>query len=385
MNRSLAIIALCLAVVLIATLFSRLQRTPFDGFRHRITVMFDGVHDLGAVTLAQAQINVQNDVDYAVIDNLRRYSWLLDQIVFDDTVTPGTGGGTLTYGYTRLTSAAPAGFRPYNQEYQPGQATRNRYTADLKPLGGSFNLDRVLANLGAAQTNELTFQMQQLLVSVRNVFQQEMINGDTAVEANGFDGLSKALVGSSTEITAGSVSGSNDWTPGTVITQAVANNRLDEVDDWLSHVVPSHVGGGDQGETGALPPGVKAIIGNTKSITRLRALARWAAIYNNIKDDLGRQIESYGDWTLVDIGDVEDGSGPIIPITSGGETDIFAVTFGLDSFHGAAVAGHQLVQTWMPDFSLAGAVKTGEIEMGPVAGVLKNTKAAAVLRGVKVQ
>lgn len=337
------------------------------------------------VTLAQAQVNVQNDVDYAVIDNLRRYSWLLDQIVFDDTVTPGTGGGTLTYGYTRLITAAPAGFRQYNQEYQPGQASRQRFTADLKPLGGAFNLDRVLANLGAAQTNELTFQMQQLLVSIRNRFVVEMVNGDTAVDAKGFDGLSKSLVGSTTEKSAGYLDGSADWTPATVNTQALANQRLDELDDWLSNIVPSHVGGGDQGEPGALPAGVKAIISNTRGITRVRSLARWAAAFTSTKDDLGRQIDMYGDWRLVDIGDIYDGSGPVIPIISGGLTDIYAVTFGLDAFHGASVAGHQLVQTWMPDFSLAGAVKTGEIEMGPVAGVLKNTKAAAVLRGVKVQ
>lgn len=337
------------------------------------------------VTLAQAQVNVQNDVDYAVIDNFRRYSWLLDLIVFDDTVTPGTGGGTLTYGYTRLITAASTDFREYNKEYVPGQATRSRFTSDLKPLGGAFNLDRVLANLGAAQTNELTFQMQQALVSIRGRFIREMINGDTAVNSLGFDGLSKSLTGTSTEMTAGSVSGSADWTPATVQSQVLANNRLDEVDDWLSHIVPSHVGGGDQGEAGALPPGVKAILGNTKSITRLRSLARWAALYTSTKDDLGRQIDSYGDWVLVDLGDREDGASPIIPIASGGTTDLFAVTFGLDAFHGASVAGKQLVQTWMPDYSVAGAVKTGEVEMGPVSAVLKSTKAAAVLRGVKVQ
>jgi hypothetical protein len=337
------------------------------------------------VTLAQAQVNVQNDVDYAVIDNFRRYSWLMDQIVFDDTVTPGTGGGTLTYGYTRLISAAATDFRAYNTEYSPSQATRQRFTSDLKPLGGAFDLDRVLANLGAAQTNELTFQMQQLLVSIRGRFMRELMLGDSAVNALGFDGLSKALTGSTTEVTAGSVSGSADWTPATVQTQVLANNRLDEVDDWLSRVVPSHVGGGDQGAQGALPPGVKAILGNTKSITRFRALARWAAMYTSAKDDLGRQIERYGDWVLVDLGDREDGSVPIIPITAGGLTDLFAVTFGLDAFHGASVAGHQLVQTWMPDWTVAGAVKSGEVEMGPVAAVLKNTKAAAVLRGVKVQ
>jgi hypothetical protein len=67
----------------------------------------------------------------------------------------------------------------------------------------------------------------------------------------------------------------------------------------------------------------------------------------------------------------------------GGLTDIYAVRFGLDGFHGVAVPG-QLIQTWMPDFTTAGAVKKGEVEMGPVAVVLKASKAAAVLRNVKV-
>lgn len=333
------------------------------------------------ITLAQAQVNTQSDVDYAVIDNLRRYGgWLLDQIVFDDTVTPGTGGGSLTYGYTRLTTAAPAAFRALNTEYVPGQASRTRYTTDLKPMGGAFTVDRVLANLGQAATNEVTFQMQQLLTSIRTRFAQEIILGDTAVDANGFDGLSKALTGSTTEVTATVA----DWTAATVITQALAMARLDEVDEWLSRLVPSHVGGGDQGTPGALPPGRRAILGNTKSITRFRALARWAGLLMATKDDLGRQIDMYGDWVLVDLGDRADGSAPIIPVSSSA-TDLYAVTFGLDSFHGVSVAGHPLVITHMPDFTTAGAVKSGEVEMGPAAMVLKNVKSAGVLRAIDVQ
>lgn len=331
------------------------------------------------ITLAQAQVNTQSDVDYSVIDNLRRYSWLLDQIVFDDTVTPGTAGGSLTYGYTRLVTAAPASFRAINSEYTPGKATRQRYSVDLKPFGGAFEVDRVLRNLGPSQTNEVTFQMQQLLTSVRTRFAQELILGDTAVDANGFDGLSKMLTGTTTERTATVA----DWTAATVVTQALAMARLDEVDEWLSTIVPSHTGGGDQGAPGALPPGVKAILGNTKSITRFKALARWAAMYSEEKDSLGRKIMSYGDWVLVDLGDRADGSTPIIPVSSS-STDLYAVTFGLDSVHAASSAGNPLVETWLPDFSVSGAVKTGEIEMGPAALVVKNTKAAGVLRGIDV-
>ncbi|MGY0023748.1 major capsid protein [Streptomyces sp. YJ-C3] len=351
------------------------------------------------ITLAQAAINTQADVNYAVIDNLRRYSWLLDQIVFDDTVTPGTGGGSLTYGYTRLTAARSAQFRELNQEYGVSQATRGRQTVDLKPLGGAFSVDRVLANLGQAQTNEVTFQMQQLLTAVRTRFQDELINGDTAVDSAGFDGLDKALTGQSTEylpVNEGVTTGYLDWTRGTIDTQAEAMSQLDVIDDFLSRIVPSHTGGGDQGAPGSLPPGLKAILGNTKSITRMRALARWAGIYTQTKDDLGRQIEMYGPWTLIDLGDNATGSAPIIPTETrdtdgaggGGNitnvTDLYAASFGLDALHGASVAGKPLVETWMPDFSQAGAVKSGEIEMGPVAMVLRNSKSAGVLRNVKV-
>jgi hypothetical protein len=352
------------------------------------------------VTLAQAQLNTQDDIDFAVIDNLRRYSWLFDQVVFDDTVSPGTGGGSLVYGYTRLLAARAAAFREFNTEYTPSAATKERLTVELHPLGGAFEIDRTLARLGAQSSAEVVFQMQQLLTSIRSGFQSELINGDTAVNAAGFDGLDKSLTGQSTEyipLDEGVTLGYVDWTPGTINTQALAMAALDKIDDWLSRIVPSTTGGGDLGTPGALPPGVKAILGNTKSITRVRALARWAGIYTEMKDDVGRKIEMYGEWVLQDLGDDATGTGPIIPIETrdpdegggGGDitglTDLYAASFGLDSLHGASVAGVPLVQTWMPDYTTAGAVKTGEVEMGPVAGVLRNTKACGVLRNIKVQ
>lgn len=352
-----------------------------------------------AITLAQAQVNTQDDVTFAVIDNLRRYSWLLDRIVFDDTVNP-TGGATLTYGYTRLKTPRTAAFRAINSEYTKSQAERERITVDLKPHGGAFEVDRVLANLGQPATNEVTFQMQQLLTATQQKWQEELINGDTAVDANGFDGLDKSLTGTATEydpLDNGVAAGYLDWTAATINTQALAMAALDRLDEMLAQIIPSKTGGGDLGAPGALPPGEKAILGNTKSITRIRSLARWAGLYTADKDDVGRRVERYGDWTLVDLGNGMQGSSPIVPIYSAdadeggaggsitGLTDIYAVSFGLDALHGAAVAGKPLVETWMPDFTRAGAVKTGEIEMGPTAMVLKNTKACGVLRKVKVQ
>lgn len=352
------------------------------------------------VTLAQAQVNMAADVDYAVIDNLRRNSWLLNNMVWDDTVTPGTGGGSLIYGYTRLLTPSTAQFREFNKEYGVSEAKRESKSVNLRPLGGAFNVDRVLANLGPAATNEIMFQMAQKLTSVRTRFQQEMILGDTAVDAAGFDGLDKALVGQSTEylpLNEGVTTGYVDWTAATINSQDKAMGAFDALDDFLSRIFRSQTGSGDTGAAGSIPAGLTAILGNTVSISRIKSLARRAAQFTSDRDDLGTLVERYGNWVLVDLGDRADGASPIIPIraadTDGGGaggtitglTDIYAVSIGLDAFHGAAMAGRPLVQTWLPDFTVAGAVKTGEVEMGPVAGVLRNTKAAGVLRNVKVR
>ena len=65
-------------------------------------------------------------------------------------------------------------------------------------------------------------------------------------------------------------------------------------------------------------------------------------------------------------------------------SSLYAVRLGLDGFHGVSTLGGNLVETWLPDFTKAGAVKTGEVEMGPVSVALKATKAAAVARSIKL-
>lgn len=352
------------------------------------------------VTLAQAQLNTQADIDFAVIDNLRRNSWLFNNFVWDDTATPGTGDSSLTYGYTRLLAPSAASFRRFNEEYIPNQATRERKSVELHPLGGAFTVDRKLARLGPAASNEISFQLAQKLTSMRTRFQQELILGDTAVDDAGFDGLDKALTGQTTEylpLAEGVATGYLDWSPATVNSEDIAMSAFDAFDDFLSRIMGSQTGSGDTGADGSVPAGVKAILGNTKSISRIKALARRASQFTSERNSLGVLVERYGDWVLVDIGDRADGSAPIIPIRSAdtdgggaggtitGLTDIYAVSLGLDAFHGASMAGAPLVETYLPDFTQPGAVKSGEIEMGPVAAVLRNTKSCGVLRNVKVR
>ena len=69
------------------------------------------------ITLEQAKVGMADKVDQAVIDEFRRGSLLLDRLIFDNAVSPGTAGSTLTYGYVKLLKPATAKFRKLNEEY----------------------------------------------------------------------------------------------------------------------------------------------------------------------------------------------------------------------------------------------------------------------------
>ena len=124
------------------------------------------------VTLAEAALNTQDDVDRLVIDEFRKQSALLDSLLFHDTVNPMGGGSTLTYGYHRVITERAAAFRAINAEYTPAEAAKDRFTVDLEPLGGAFQIDRVLSDL--ARGAETAFQLEQLAKATRTKFTDEL-------------------------------------------------------------------------------------------------------------------------------------------------------------------------------------------------------------------
>lgn len=331
------------------------------------------------VTLAQAALNAASDIDRNVIDETRKSSWLFDNITFDDTVNAAGRGATLTYGYQRLVTEATADTRAINSEYTPQEATKTEITGQLKIFGGSYQIDRVLAGIAAGA--EVAFQTRQKIAATRAQFNDLFINGDTGTDADAFDGLDVALTGSSTEykpVSNGVTAGYLDLT--TVDSQGEAIAVMAHIDAMLAEL---------NGEADAL-------LMNRKLMTRIVTLARWAHLSTDPIEFFGRRIATYGGVPLIDLGDKPGSANPVVPIETrdadeggaGGNitglTDLYAVRLGLDQLHAYSVAGQPPVQNYPPDFTVPGAVKTGEVEM--VAAIaLKATRAAAVLRNLKVQ
>lgn len=331
-----------------------------------------------AVTLAEAKRNAQTDLDVMVIDEFRKESTILDTMIFDQAVNPSGGGATLTYGYRRLATQPAADTRAINAEYAASNVTTTHHTVDLAVMGGSFEVDRVLAQVGPAASSAVALNLSQKIKATRTRFQQEVVLGDTAVDANGFDGLDKALTGSSTEFRAASVTNWSDLDT----SAATKFTALDALDEFL-----------------ALLDGTPSVVvGNQKALARIRAIVRRSSQYvrepvEGLVGQDGRPIyrESYGGILFADAGNKAGSNDPIIPVetrTVGSSTtnltDLYAYRVGIDGFHAVTTVGSPLVQTWLPDFTVAGAVKKGEVEMGPVACALKATKAAAVFRNIKV-
>lgn len=325
-----------------------------------------------AITLEEAKVGMADKVDQQVIDMFRRSSLLLDRLTFDNAISPGTGGSTLAYGYIQLKTPSTAAVRSVNSEYTAGEAKREKKTTNAIIMGGSFQVDRVLQNTSGA-VDELAFQAEQKIKATANYFHNLVINGTSASSGAGyvvntFDGLKKLLSGTSSEITSAvSLTSSSEL-------DSNYNAFLDEMDGFIS----------------AIDGSPSMLLMNRAMLIKLRSIARRAGYYERTKDDFGRVVETYAGVPMVDLGKFYNGTNSVDVVgtstasaSAAGTTEIYAVSLGLDGFHGISPTGTGVINSYMPDLTAPGAVKTGEVEL--VAGVaLKNTLKAACLKGIAI-
>lgn len=322
------------------------------------------------ITLAEAKVGMADHVDQMIVDEFRRSSLLLDRLVFDNAISPGTGGSTLTYGYIQLKTPSTAAVRAINSEYTAGEAKRQEKTAKAVIMGGSFEVDRVLQSTSGA-VDELAFQAAQKIKATSNYFHNLVINGTSASSGDGFvgntfDGLRKLLNGTSNVFDT-----TIDLSDSTKL-DSNSNAFIDQLDQLVHSI---------DGETSML-------LMNGDMLLKVRAAARRAGYYERIKDDFGRVVETFAGIPLLDVGKYYNGTASVDVIgtstpsaAAAGTSSIYAVSIGLDGFHGISPTGTSVISSYMPDLTAPGAVKKGEVEL--VAGVvLKNTLKAAALNGI---
>lgn len=323
------------------------------------------------ITLEQSKVGLADHVDQQVIDEFRRDSFILDRLLFDNSVSPGTGGSTLTYGYLQLKTPSLAEGRKLNSEYQAGEAMKTQKAVNLKIFGGAFEVDRVLEKTAAS--SEISFQLAEKIKAVKNKFHYDFINGKSTAKRNAgtdntpFDGLDVLVTGTNTEEK--NAAAPFDMSSAAKIKEN-ANEFMYALDNWLSK----------------LSEKPDALLVNRKTATMLKTVAKMQGYYDRTKNDFGQKVEYYDEIAIVDMGEYFDGTNTkmCVPIDAKtGTTSIYAVKIGLNAVHAVSPKGDKIIATYLPDLSNPGAVKKGEVEM-VAAIVSKDTTKAGVFRNVQV-
>lgn len=255
------------------------------------------------LSLAEAAKLSQDDLQRGVLETFVQESSVLDRIPF--LTIQGNA-----YAYNEEATLPGVQFRSVNEGYSESTGTVNPKSEKLVIMGGDADVDRFIVQTRGNLNDQRALQTRMKVKSASYFFQDNFINGDTAVTPKGFDGLKKRLVGGQVIATAtngmGPVAGGHDF--------------FDALDALIA-AVP-----GISGSNGAL-------YCNSKVIAKIKSSARRLGGVEMVKEALtSKMIATYNGIPLLDIGQTAAGV-DIIPQTetqgsSSVASSIYAVKFG---------------------------------------------------------
>ena len=261
-----------------------------------------------AMTLADSAVVTQDPRLPGVVSVLNT-SQILNRTPFE----PIAGRA---FSYNSEATLPAAAFRAVNAGYTESTGTFAQATESLAILGGDYVVDRFLEQTSTGSIASLVAAQRDMKArSVAAKFSDTFINGDTAVDANSFNGLKKRLTGAQVIS-----SGTNGAAMNT--DAATRTAFLDRLDALLGAV-----------------PGANAIYANSQVIALLRTVYRNTTINNYTVDELtGRPVEvpTWQGVPILDAGLKADQT-PVIPQTevagsSSVTSSIYAVRYAANEF-----------------------------------------------------
>lgn len=311
------------------------------------------------VSLAQVSLNTPAAVDRNVIDEFRNYSPIADLMPWHFAAQP-SGGPTFDYNYFRTTTTPNGDFREPGVDYVAEVAETEKLSTTCKFIGGKYTMD--VAHVIAGDGSMVAFQTSQKVKGASAALNNAIINGTDA--DGGFDGLSEALTGSTTELNGGVTPDTIDFTD---LSTAGAWATLGHVDTLMGTV-------DDEANV--------VLIGNKVIIGLIQQACRVVGYRTASEDAAGKVTQSYNGARLINAGVRPGSADPVVAITSH-KTSLYCVRLGEDGFHGVAPAGIPFITTRLPNPDSDNVVVSGRVEIY-ASVVLKSTRAAAVLRNITV-
>jgi len=255
-----------------------------------------------AVTLAQAALLSTNQLQRGVIETFVQESPVLDRLPLLEI----EGNA---YAYNVEATLPGVAFRSVNEAYVESTGTVNQRSESLVILGGDADVDRFIVRTRGNLNDQRAVQTAMKVKAASRKFSDTFINGDVAVDAKGFDGLKKRLVGGQVLDAAtngvGPVTGGHDF--------------FDALDALV----------------GAVPGGADVLYANAQIRARILSAGRRIGGADIVREDLtGKRVVTWNGIPVLDPGASPAGT-PVIPLTetqgsSTTSSSIYAVKFGQD-------------------------------------------------------
>lgn len=279
-----------------------------------------------ALTLADyARQEVQPLKKY-ILENFLRYSDLMSLI-------PMKKVESLSVIVTRINTLPTVGTRKVNGSYTEGTGSLEQVTEGVYALGGEIKYDRVFDLVKNTIEDPAKTHTEMKVKALAFAFNDNLINGDHAVNVDAPEGLNKRLASYLPSRQSLSIGSAFD------VTASAANMHkfIDYMHDGMSKaglrkapMIRPKRGDKQPAKTGAILMNEATYLGVGRVLRRLGLL-------QTTQDAYGREFESFDGVPLIDVGLKGDKSTEIITNTYGAasnETRIFFVRFGDDAFTG---------------------------------------------------
>lgn len=219
------------------------------------------------------------------------------------------------YAYNEEATLPGVAFRSVNEAYSESTGTVNQKSESLVILGGDADVDRFIVQTRGNLNDQRAIQTGMKVKAAAYKYQDAFFNGDVTVDAKGFDGLKKRLIGNQVLD-----AGTNGATINT--DEATRHAFFDMLDDLVARVP------GLDGTNGA-------IYASSAVIGKIRSAGRRIGGVEMVKEDLtGKRVLQWNGIPILDPGANAAGTA-ILPATEtqGTATDassVYAVKFGQD-------------------------------------------------------
>lgn len=308
-----------------------------------------------AITLLESAKLSQNQLKKGVSETFVLHAPVLQMLPFMEI----QGNA---YTYNEEATLPGVEFRAVNGSYAESTGTVNPKTESLVILGGDADTDKFIAQTRSNINDQRAIQTALKTKALAFKFQDTFFNGDTAIDANSFDGLKKRLTGNQV-ISAD--------TNGLDIDANVANmNLFMEALDALIYQVAGKA---------------DALYMDSKTLLKVKSIARQLNYFDKTVDAFGRSVFAYDGVPFFEAGENAAGSKVIGHTETQGSanntTSIYAVKFGADEYVSGLTNGGVQVYD-LGELESKPAYRT-RIEFYNGIGIF-NGKAAARLKGLTV-